>query len=245
MKRFVRWWSLNQALVLLAAVVLLAAGLVKVTQGIGLKELNSAFTWPFKSDGRVQQKLLDAQTRALQQQIQELQAKNRSLEALLRLPVLPNHQRVAAPVLSRSADNWWQQLTLGKGSADGIVVDAVVVAPGGLVGRVMSVSPKSSRVLLATDPSSQIGITVTRSREVGILQGRAGREGVVDFFEKTPDVKLNDAVVTSSLSSRFPPGISIGHITKLNLERLPTPQAMVRFEAPIENLEWVNVLVNG
>lgn len=245
MKRFVRWWSFNQSSVLLAVVVLGAAGLVKATQGAGLKDISSVIAAPFKSDGRSQQQLLDAQTQALQQQVQELQARNRSLETLLNLPVLPNHKRISAPVLSRSADNWWQQITLGKGSADGIVVDAVVVAPGGLVGRVMSVSPKTSLVLLATDPTSQIGITITRSREVGILQGRAGREGVLDFFEKTPNVKLNDTIVTSTLSSRFPPGITIGRITKLDLEKLPTPQAMVEFATPIENLEWVNVLVNG
>jgi rod shape-determining protein MreC len=245
MKRFVRWWSFNQSSALLAVVVLVAAGLVKATQGLGLSDLNSALAGPFKADGQVQQKLLDAQTEALQRRIQELEAQNRSLQSLLNLPTLPNHKRIAAPVLARSADNWWQQLVLGKGSADGIAVDAVVVAPGGLVGRVMSVTPKTSRVLLATDPTSQIGITVTRSRKVGILRGRSSRYGVLDFFEKTPDIQMNDAIVTSTLSSRFPPGIIIGRITKLDLEKLPTPQAIVEFAAPIENLEWVNVLVNG
>jgi rod shape-determining protein MreC len=119
------------------------------------------------------------------------------------------------------------------------------VAPGGLVGRIMSVTPNTSRVLLVTDPNSQIGITVTRSRQVGILKGRSDRYGVLEFFEKTPDVKMNDAVVTSTLSSRFPPGMPMGRISELKLDKLPTPQAIVEFVAPIDNLEWVNVLVNG
>jgi rod shape-determining protein MreC len=245
MKRFVRWWSFNQSVALWAVVVLVAAGLVKATQGGGLSDLNSALAGPFKADGQVQQKLLDAQTEALQQQIKELEAQNRSLQSLLSLPTLPNRKRIAAPVLSRSADNWWQQLVLGKGSADGITINSVVVAPGGLVGRVMSVTPKTCRILLVTDPNSEIGITITRSRKVGTIRGRSSRYGVLNFFEKTPDIKMNDAVVTSTLSSLFPPGITIGRVTKLDLERLPTPQAIVEFAAPIENLEWVNVLVNG
>jgi rod shape-determining protein MreC len=245
MKRFVRWWGFNQSSLLLALGVLGVAGLVKATQGFGLTDFNSVLAGPFKADGEVQQQLLDAQTQALQQRVQELEAQNRSLQTLLELPVLPNRKRIAAPVLFRSADNWWQQLTLGKGSIDGVAVGAVVVAPGGLVGRVMSVSPKTSRVLLATDPTSQIGITVTRSRKVGILRGRASRYGVLDFFEKTPDIKINDTIVTSTLSSRFPSGIAIGRVVKVDLEKQPTPQAIVEFSAPIEDVEWVNVLTNG
>jgi rod shape-determining protein MreC len=245
MKKVIRWWSRSQSLILLACLVLGAAGLVKLTQGMGLMDLNRWLVWPFKGDGKVQQQLLNAQTQSLQQQIQELEAQNKSLKALLDLPALPNRKKVAAPVLFRSADNWWNLLTLGKGSTDGIKVDSVVVAPGGLVGRIMSVTPNTSRVLLVTDPNSQIGITVTRSRQVGILKGRSNRYGVLEFFEKTPDVKMNDAVVTSTLSSRFPPGMPMGRISELKLDKLPTPQAIVEFVAPIDNLEWVNVLVNG
>jgi rod shape-determining protein MreC len=245
MKRFVRWWSFNQSAALLGVFVLGAAGLVKATQGAGLSDLNSALAGPFKGDGQAQQKLLDAQTKALQQRIQELEAQNRSLQSLLNLPTLPNHKKIAAPVLARGADNWWQQLVIGKGSTDGIKTNSIVVAPGGLVGRVMSVTLKTSRVLLVTDPTSEVGVTITRSRKVGMLRGRASRYGVLDFFEKTPDIKMNDAIVTSTYSSLFPPGITMGRVTKLDLERLPTPQAIVEFAAPIENLEWVNVLVNG
>jgi rod shape-determining protein MreC len=245
MNSLVRWWGRYRSISLLVLLVLGAAGLIRVSQGKGLADINRWVFWPFKADGRVQQQLLDAQTQALQQRIQELETQNRSLKSLLDLPSLPQRQQIAAPVVSRSADNWWQQLTLGKGSSAGIQVDAVVVAPGGLVGRVMSVTPSTSRVLLVSDPNSQIGITVSRSRQTGILQGYAERSGVLKFFDKTPNVKLNDTIVTSTLSSRFPPGIVIGRVTQLHLEEHPTPRAVVEFTVPIENVEWVNVLVNG
>jgi rod shape-determining protein MreC len=245
MNKFSRWWSKSQSSVLLVLLILGAAGLVKITQGSGLLDLNRWLAWPFKPDGAVQQQVLDAQTKGLQQRIQELEAQNRSLKALLDLPVLPGRKQLFAAVLSRSADNWWQQLTLGKGSADGVTVDSVVIAPGGLVGRVMTVTLHTSRVLLLSDPNSQIGITVTRSRQVGILKGQSDQYGVLEFFEKTPDVKMNDAIVTSTLSSRFPPGLPIGRISELRLEKQPIAQAIVEFAVPIDHLECVSILVDG
>jgi rod shape-determining protein MreC len=245
MKSFVLWWHRYRSALLVALLILSAAGVVRATQGAGVSDLNRWLVWPFKPDGLAQQKLLDAQSQALQQQVQELEAQNRSLKSLLDLPPLPNRKRIAASVISRGSDNWWQQLTLGKGSVDGVRVDAVVVAPGGLVGRVMSVTPNTSRVLLVTDPTSQVGITISRSRQVGILRGRSDRRGVLEFFDKTPDVKKDDVIVTSTLSSRFPAGIAVGRVTELSPERQPTPQAIVEFTVPIEHVEWVNVLING
>jgi rod shape-determining protein MreC len=204
---------------------------------------------PFKTDGRVQQGLLDAQTQALQQRIQDLEKQNQSLRALLDLPELPQRRKVAAAVLSRSADNWWQQLTLNKGSTAGIHVDAVVVAPGGLVGRVMSVTSTTSRVILVSDPSSSIGVMVGRSRQSALLQGAATQIGVLtvpQYLEnQKANVKVNDLVVTSALSDRFPPGIVVGRVTKLRLNERGAPRAEVKFTVPLDYLEWVNVLVNG
>jgi rod shape-determining protein MreC len=245
MKSFVRWWNRYRSALLVALLILSAAGVVRATQGAGVADINRWFVWPFKTDGQAQQRLLDAQSQALQQQIQELEAQNRSLKSLLALPPLPTRKKIAASVLSRGADNWWQQLTLGKGSLDGIRVDAVVVAPGGLVGRVMSVTPSTCRVLLITDPTSQVGITISRSRQVGILRGRLDRSGVLEFLDKMPEVKKDDVVVTSTLSSRFPAGIAVGRVTELYLDRQPTPQALVEFTVPLEHLEWVSVLVSG
>jgi rod shape-determining protein MreC len=245
MNRFVLWWRRYRPSLLVALFVLSAAGVVRATQGAGVADLNRWLVWPFKSDGARQQKLLNAQSRALQEQIQELEAQNRSLKSLLDLPPLPNKKKIAASVISRGADNWWEQLTLGKGSADGVHVDAVVLAPGGLVGRVMSVTLNTSRVLLVSDPHSQVGITISRSRQVGILRGRSDRRGVLEFFDKSPDIKKNDVIVTSTLSSRFPAGIAVGRVTEVDLDHLPAPQAMVEFSVPIEHVEWVSVLING
>jgi rod shape-determining protein MreC len=248
MLRFVRWWKWwkeARSLWLLIFVALSAAWVVRATQGAGFNEVRRWVAQSLQQDGRVQKTLLDAQTQELNQRVEELEVQNAKLKALLNIPNAASQKRLNAAITARSADNWWQQLTLGKGSQDGIRVDNVVTAPGGLVGRVMAVTPNTSRVLLLTDPSSQIGANVSRSRQVGIFRGQRGRFGVLEFFQKDPDVKVNDTVVTSSLSSRFPQGIPIGRVTVLKLDQLPAPQVIVELTTPIENLEWATVLING
>ncbi len=239
---FFRWWGQHRTAGFLIVLVLFLTWVIRAYQGAGIVDLARGLTWPWQNDGAIEQPLIDAQTEELRQRVAELEAQNTALKKLLELPPVPGRTAVAAPVISRAGDNWWQQLTVGKGSRAGINVDAVVTAPGGLVGRVVSVTPTTSRVLLVTDPSSQIGVTITRSREVGILRGRSERYGMIEFFQKGANVKPDDALVTSALSSRFPPGLPIGKVTSLKAPQGTTSQAIVEFTVPLDTLEWVNVL---
>jgi rod shape-determining protein MreC len=243
--RWWKWWKQSRHLWLLIFLALSTAWFVKATRGAGLTEVTRWASLPLQQDGRPQQVLIDAQTRELNQRVQELEAQNEKLKALLELPSSAPRKRLNAPIILDSADNWWQQFTLGKGSQAGIQVDDIVTAPGGLVGRVDSVTPNTSRILLVSDPASQIGANVSRSRQVGIFRGQGSRYGILEFFQKDPDVKVNDTIVTSSLSSRFPKGIPIGRVTRLKLEQLPAPQVIVELTVPIETLEWATVLING
>jgi len=80
-----------------------------------------------------------------------LRSQNQKLKELLGYTAPQTPQGIAAPVVGRSADHWWQQVTLGRGTQAGIQVGLIVTAPGGLVGRVISVTPNTSRVLLISD----------------------------------------------------------------------------------------------
>ena len=149
-----------------------------------------------------------------------------------------------APVIGRSADHWWQQLILGRGQQDGIKVGAIVSGEGGLVGRVVQVTPNTSRVLLISDPTSQLGVTVSRSRNMGYIRGQSANRVIMEFFDKVPDVRPGDVISTSSYSQLFPPGLAVGVVESVNLNRSPAPEAVVELSAPISSLEWVVVSPN-
>ncbi|MFM6194128.1 MAG: rod shape-determining protein MreC, partial [Planktothrix sp.] len=142
------------------------------------------------------------------------------------------------------ADIWWKQIIISRGSRSGIRHQGLVLAPGGLVGRVMSVTPNTSTVILLTDPMSRIGVTISRSRNMGFLKGDARDQGLMEFFESDPNVKLGDVVVTSAYSQIVPEGLPIGKVVSVDMNKAPAPEAIIEFFASISTLEWVIVYPN-
>jgi rod shape-determining protein MreC len=240
-----RWWERYRY----GLVVLLlgggAAWAVRLTHGAILSEFHYGLSLPFPENGQQQQLWLQSQTWELQQRLKELEAQNQHLESLLQQPAIAEQKSIAAKILSRSADNWWQQLTLAKGSKDGVEPGSIVSAPGGLVGRVTHVTPHTSRVLLLTDPSSRIGVIAGRTREMGILRGQGEGLAVLEFFEKDPKVRPGDPVLTSELSSLFPAKLPIGEIRSLEISDTANPRAIVQLASPLNDLEWVLVSLDA
>ncbi|NER85485.1 MAG: rod shape-determining protein MreC, partial [Leptolyngbya sp. SIO1D8] len=185
--------------------------------------------------------LKSSYTQDLQQRLVELESQNRSLRQIVEGEVPKTPDSIPAAVIGRSAGDWWQQLIISRGSRDGVGKDDIVTGPGGLVGRVISVSPTSSRVLLLSDPTSRVGARVSRSRATGYVRGAMSQQVVMEFFDKMPDVKVGDVVVTSAYSQLFPSDIPIGRVVDLNLTKSPAPEVTVELTAPLDIVEWIEV----
>lgn len=240
-----RWWGRQGLKVGLFALALGIAWALRQAQGAPLLELYQFLSRPFQSSGLSREEVLrDAQTVELQQRLIELENQNRRLQQLLGYNATSKTPGVMAPVIGRSADHWWQQISLGRGSRDGIQIGAIVSGTGGLVGRVIQVTPNTSRVLLVSDPTSQIGVTISRSRFMGFMRGQSGNRAVIEFFDKVPDVRPGDVVATSSFSRLFPPGLPIGRVESVDFTKSPAPEAVILLSAPISYLEWVVVSPN-
>ena len=150
-------------------------------------------------------------------------------------------EAITAPIIGRSADRWWSQVTLGRGSKDGIKPGYIVMGIGGVVGRVTQVTPHTSRVLLISDPVSRVGTVLSRNRQPGYIQGQDAQTVVMRFFAQVEDIKPGDAIATSALSNLYPPGLPIGRVKSVKSDSSPAPEAEIELTAPIELLEWVVV----
>ncbi len=223
---------------ILSASTIGGAWALRQTQGSLLVELYTSITAPIRPPVDPDAVLSQAATRELQALVAELQRQNRELKQLLQFTEQLPQARIPAAVVGRSADHWWQQLTLSRGSRHGVRVGDVVMAPGGLVGRVEAVTPNTSRVLLISDPTSRVGVMLSRSRHMGILRGTGTQNAILDFFDKDPKVEVGDVVVTSGLSSFYPGGVVVGTVRAINLDASPAPQATVELSAPLGLLEW-------
>jgi rod shape-determining protein MreC len=239
-----RWWDRHGLRVAIVSVVIGAAWVVRQTHGAFIFETYQLLSRPLQATQTQQEVLGNAQLHGLQQRIAELENQNRKLKEMLDYGETLPGEGIFAPVIGRSADQWWQQITLGRGSRDGIEPGAIVFGTGGVVGRVTQVTASTSRVLLISDPSSQVGVSVSRSRNMGYMRGQSEDRAVMEFFDKVPDVKPGDVISTSTFSQLFPPGLPIGRVESVNLRKSPAPEAVIELSAPISYLEWVTVLPN-
>ncbi len=233
-----RWWDRHRLPTILAGVSLGLALLLRQSQGALIYELYQVLTRPFQPDVERRLVLENARILELQQRLTELESQNRQLRSLVGSMEATKKTEIPAPIVGRSADHWWQHIVLGRGSANGVNVGDVVMAPGGLVGRVVDVTANTSRVLLLSDPSSRVGVTVSRSRFMGYIRGQSSNRAVMEFFDKVPDVRQGDVITTSALSQLFPAGLPVGRVESVNLNKSPAPEAVIELTAPVGFLEW-------
>ncbi|MDJ0797723.1 MAG: rod shape-determining protein MreC [Calothrix sp. MO_167.B12] len=241
-----RGWERKGLQIGLIAVVLGSAWLVRETQGAALLELYTGVSNQFQilqpKPSKVDP-LKDAKVLELQAQIVDLQNQNQKLKSLLayveKQPA--DSKPIPSRIVGRSADNWWQQIIINRGSSAGIKKGAIVKAEGGLVGIVDSVTMNTSRILLITDMKSTIGVNVSRSGAKGVLRGNSSGEPVLEFYEKVPNVNVGDVITTSTYSKKFPSGLPIGRVKSLDLNKLPASIANIELFPTISSLDWVAV----
>jgi rod shape-determining protein MreC len=237
-----RWWERYGVQTGLIGLAIGTALFVRQTQGAALAEVYRVVMQPFAAAKVMQQEtLVNAQAIELQQRVAELQSENEKLQEMLDFRKSFKQTSIPAPVIGRSGDHWWQQATLGLGSNSGIEVNQIVMAPGGVVGVVESVTPNTSRVLLISDLNSQTGVMVSRSRATGHMRGIGNNRAVMEFFDKVPDVGKGDAIAISNLSKKYPKGLPVGRVESVDLHKSPAPEAVIELSAPIRSLEWVLV----
>lgn len=236
-----RWWEQYGSRILIISTVLAIGWFLRQTQGALLLELYASLARVFQPQTAQEEWLMEARFLELQERIIELDQQNQQLRTLLGDTAQPLPPDLFAPVVGRTVNEWWQQTIVGRGAQDGVTEGAIVMAPGGLVGRVTQTTPHASRITLISDPMSSVGVMLSRSRSQGYIRGQASTQVILRFFEKTPDVKPGDVVTTSSSSTLFPPGLPVGIVESIQMKASPSPQAIVRLTAPLSRLEWVTI----
>ena len=104
--------------------------------------------------------------------VTELQKENYRLKEMLNFQEESPMEMVPAMVISRDPSQWFNTITLNRGSVDGIEQEMAVISPQGLVGMVSSVSRHSCQVILLTDPRLPASAMVQRSRDCLLYTSR-------------------------------------------------------------------------
>jgi len=223
------WWLLVLALVA-----------VRLSKGSSFADAYALLSRPFWPGSAQAEWLRSAQRFSDQARLVELERDNTRLRGLLQLQ--RGDRLVSAPVISRQPGGWWQQLELGKGRLDGIRAGDAVLAPGGLIGRIDSVTPTTARVALLTDGSSRVGVWVGRTQQHALLIGQGSARPRLLFLEKETGVRAGDVVTTSPASTLLPANLPVGVVQSVDEQVVPAPVAQVQLSAPVDAVDWVQVV---
>lgn len=145
--------------------------------------------------------------------LEETRRENARLRALVGLEErVPTGHRVAG-VVGRDLAHRYQAVTLDRGSADGVRLQAPVLAPdGSLIGRVVEVARWTALVQLVTDPFAGVGARLAGSRATGLATGMDGPLLDLRYVDTMTPVREGEAVLTSGEDGIYPPGLSIGTV---------------------------------
>ncbi len=135
----------------------------------------------------------------------------------------PDYQKVAARIIARESNGWYNVFTIDKGSEDGIQVNMNVMAGNGLVGIVTSVRKNSATVRSIIDDSSKVSGMFLKSSDTCIVSGDLNSmitDGriKVSMIPLDADINESDEIVTSHISDKFQQGILIGYVTDIKID---------------------------
>jgi rod shape-determining protein MreC len=112
------------------------------------------------------------------------------------------------------------------GSRDGITKRMTVINGDGLVGRIESVGPTTSTVLLAIDNEFKVFTRLAPGLETGYVQGSGPNQQTLSLLSQTAAVRAGQTLVTvgPALGSFFVPEVPVGTVVRVN----KTPGALTR-----------------
>jgi rod shape-determining protein MreC len=175
-----------------------------------------------RRNGELELQVDDLKT--VQQLNQELTRRIETLEQLVGLQAISSHT-IAARVIGSGVSNFEWDVTIDRGSEDGIQVDMPVVTGASdgprLVGRVIRVTPISSVVQLVIDRDFAVAGRLSTSQEDGLVLGR-GEEDLrmghlrpgIKVSETEPESVFTVGYEVNGQPGLYPAGILIGTVSR-------------------------------
>jgi rod shape-determining protein MreC len=162
---------------------------------------------------------LRAQLSDMEVRLQEqraLAARSTALQELLDLKTSTNLPTVAAEVIAGNPNPGMLTVTINRGSADGVEADMAVIAPQGVVGRVIGQpAARAARVQLLIDRNAAAGALSERTRAGGMVVGVAGDPPLqLQLISNLADVNAGDRIVTSGVDGVYPKGFVVGTVER-------------------------------
>jgi rod shape-determining protein MreC len=195
---------------------------------------------------RAENESLKHQLAEAQIQMQEQRAladRTRGLERLLDLRDRVTLQTTASEVIAAGATPDFRTVTIDKGTRHGLRPDMAVIAPEGVVGRIVTPSGRASKVQLLIDRNAAAGALIERTRAQGVVVGSGDEQLRMDYVSEFADIAVGDVVVTSGIDGIYPKGFIIGRVEAISKSGGAYKEISVRPAVDFSSLEEVLVVL--
>lgn len=182
------------------------------------------------------------------QQKQELTKENENLKTLLALKNEGKYKVLPAQVIGRDPSLWFDSAIINRGSLDGVKLNMPIVNNGGLIGRVIAVSPITAQINLITKDRSALGGVIGElgtSNALGVVNANGKREVLeMGYIPGTIEVQPGEMVYTTGQDGIYPAGLKIGEVVEVKPGSATVPQQIfIKPSARLYSMEEVAVLL--
>ncbi len=171
---------------------------------------------------------------------------NQLLSALLKLDQkYADYPKIGAHIIAKDPGSWYDTFVIDKGTKDGVYKNMVVLANNGLAGKVIEAFASSAKVVSLVDDDSSVGAKSVRSEDIGYVRGdwqlMSQNLCRMDLIDSEAEIIEGDEIVTSNLSSIYPPGITIGYVKEVRADISGlTKYALI---TPVVNFKYMDTVL--
>ena len=138
---------------------------------------------------------------------------NKELKELIN-DYVSSSNKILAKIIVDHDSPFLKSIIINKGSKDNIKIGTNIYDQSYLVGRVIEVNYKTSRVLLLSDLNSNVPVTIAPQNIQAIVTGSGGDNGQIKYIKSgLSDQLVDDSIVyTSGTGAIFKSGVPIGKL---------------------------------
>ena len=167
-----------------------------------------------------------------------IQYENKELKELIN-DYVSSSDKILAKIIVDHDSPFLKSIIINKGSKDNIKIGTNIYDQAYLVGRVIEVNYKTSRVLLLSDLNSNVPVTIAPQNIQAIITGSGDNSGQIKYIRKglSEEFTQESIVYTSGTGAIFKSGIPIG---KLKFDDEDTDKKIsVEFYSDFSQLKYV------
>ena len=140
---------------------------------------------------------------------------NKRLREFLDFKAKRDYNFIGSDVISKGTSSNLNAFFINQGSNSGVKKNDPVLSSKGVVGKIIAVSDDHSSVQLISDGNFRLSVKIMPSESEGIMRWKNNQ--ICEIFEvkKTAEVNIGDIVLTSDLSSYFPPNLPVGEVVSI------------------------------